>query len=288
MKQFAPEYSYIRHAASHGYTTFRYDRLGTGLSQTPINGFDEVQARTEVAILTEFANLLRSTATIGGRKWSKVVGIGHSYGAIQVQQVTVANPELFDGVVLQGFSANATFFPNVFQSFGMTIGKTISDLPQLSDKPPVWLATGTPATNQIPYWHFPFYANGAFELARSNEQGVTLGTFLSIASVGGVAAGFKNPVQFLMGDKDFIFAGGNAYGGPGGQTIPGASAALLYPNAEAEVYIAANTGESALTISFPYDTVTYVCVFSGHLTNQHFSASEVHEATLAFISRQGL
>lgn len=38
----APEYSYVRAAADAGYTTFRFDRLGTGLSQKPSDAYKYV------------------------------------------------------------------------------------------------------------------------------------------------------------------------------------------------------------------------------------------------------
>ena len=36
------EYSYVRAAADAGYTTFRYDRLGTGLSEKPADAYKSV------------------------------------------------------------------------------------------------------------------------------------------------------------------------------------------------------------------------------------------------------
>lgn len=33
------DYSYVRAAADQGFTTFRYDRLGTGLSQKPVDAY---------------------------------------------------------------------------------------------------------------------------------------------------------------------------------------------------------------------------------------------------------
>ena len=78
--QYAPEYSYVKAAASYGYTTFRYDRLGCGNSETPTNGFDVTQTATEVSILTNIARMLRETSNVGGQQWNRVVGIGHSLG----------------------------------------------------------------------------------------------------------------------------------------------------------------------------------------------------------------
>lgn len=179
----------MRHAASHGYTTFRYDRLGTGLSETPQNGFDEVQAATEVALLTSINQMLRNTKSIGGQKWGKVVGIGHSCSAVQTQAVSASDPALYDAVILQGFSANATYLPNYFQAGGYSIARAV--LPgHFGSKPTTWLATASPATKQIAFWLFPHFAQGAFDIAHQTEQAVTPGTFFTIGMAAKPAPAF--------------------------------------------------------------------------------------------------
>ena len=64
-----------------------------------------VQSPTDLAIATQFATMLRD-GQIGGTKFSKVVGVGHSYGSVQMQALTASAPQLLDGVLLQGFSMN--------------------------------------------------------------------------------------------------------------------------------------------------------------------------------------
>ena len=53
------DYSYVSAAAQAGHTTFRYDRLGTGLSEKPADAYNIVQGATDVAILTEIAAMLK-------------------------------------------------------------------------------------------------------------------------------------------------------------------------------------------------------------------------------------
>ena len=64
-----------------------------------------VQSPTDLAILTKFAQMLRD-GDIGGQKFSKIVGVGHSYGSAQLQGLTVTAPNAVDAVLLQGFSHN--------------------------------------------------------------------------------------------------------------------------------------------------------------------------------------
>lgn len=71
-------YSYVDYAAEQGYTTFSYDRLGTGSSDHP-DPISVVQTTLHVAIAHELITLLRS-GDISSSKFDHVVGIGHSYG----------------------------------------------------------------------------------------------------------------------------------------------------------------------------------------------------------------
>lgn len=103
------EYSYVRASADAGISTFRYDRLGTGLSEKPADSYkyahptygilkhsttltsffpcSVVQSSTDLAIAQKLLTMLRN-GDIGGQKFSKVVGVGHSYGSIQVTPIT--------------------------------------------------------------------------------------------------------------------------------------------------------------------------------------------------------
>ena len=232
----------MKAAASYGYSTFRYDRLGTGLSETPTNGFDVSQAQTEISILRGFNNLIRGTTAIGNKKWNKVVGIGHSYGSAQTEAVSASNPDFYDAVILQGFSANASYLPNYLQAGTYSIAR--DTLPNhLADKPPTWLVTGSLAAAQIPFFYFPFYAPGAFTLARQTEQPVTPGSLFTVGESARPATGFTKPVLMVFGDKDFIFSGSDAYAGSSGVSIPAEVQPILYPNVnDFEVFIPANTG----------------------------------------------
>lgn len=204
---------------------------------------------------TSIIQLLRNTTAIGGQKWSKVVGIGHSYGSELTQAVSASRPELYDAIILQGFSTNVTYLPNFFQAAAYSIAR--DTLPgHLADKPTTWLVTATPATGQLPLWFFPHYAQGVRDLARSTEQAGTLGELLTVGSVTTPSPTFDKPVQIVLPDKDFIFAGGNAYAGQNGLTIAD-EVKSLYPLSSAfETYIPANTGT---IISFP-PPVFYFCV----------------------------
>lgn len=211
--------------------------------------------------------MLRNSTEIGGKKWNKIVGIGHSYGSVQTQAVSAATPELYDAVILQGFSANATFLPRYLEAAAYSIARDV--LPDhLSNKPTTWLATGSIASDQQGFFYFPYYSQASFDLARKTEQPVTLGSLFTVGVSAMPAPGFSKPVQVVTGAKDFIFTGSNAYAGANGMSIPAEVGPMLYPNSKGfETYIPANTG---------------------HAVNQHYSAAATYEKMLDFISRNNL
>jgi hypothetical protein len=115
----APDYSYVDYAAEQGYTTVFFDRLGTGLSDHP-DPIQVVQLPLQVEIVHEFVRLLRSGA-ISGNTFEHVIGVGHSYGSIQTQMVTVAYPDDFNAVVLTGFTTSGSGMPISFTSQDLAV-----------------------------------------------------------------------------------------------------------------------------------------------------------------------
>ena len=57
--------------------------------------------------------MLRDGSLVGS-KFRTVIGVGHGYGAAQLQALTAQSPAALEAVVLQGFSANR----QVYYAFG--------------------------------------------------------------------------------------------------------------------------------------------------------------------------
>ncbi|SNX84211.1 uncharacterized protein MEPE_02919 [Melanopsichium pennsylvanicum] len=261
------EYSLVKHAASYGISTFRYDRLGTGNSETPANGFDVVQAQTEVAILEQILTRLRTTTEIGGKRHEKVVGVGHSYGSIQTQAISKQSPELLDGVVLTGFTTNSTNMPGYLQAASYSIAKEIFP-ERFSEKPSTWLVTGSNASDIMGFFYPDFYSQASFDLSRNTEQPVTLGALATVGAVSGEASNFTGPVHVVNGAKDFIFCSSNCYAnGTNGRPIPEA-VQMLYPMAS--------------------NFTSYISENTGHAITPHYSAPEVAEEMVKWVLDQGL
>lgn len=115
----APNYSYVDYAAEQGYTTFFYDRLGTGLSDHP-DPIQTVQVELQVAIAHELVQLLR-TGGISNLTFEHVVGLGHSFGSIQTVGLTSQYPDDLDAAVLTGFSTSTSGQAIFFSALDLTI-----------------------------------------------------------------------------------------------------------------------------------------------------------------------
>lgn len=116
-----PNNSYIDVAATAGYATFSYARLGTSPSDRP-DGIQIVQMAIQVEILHQLTLMLRNGKL--GYMFSRVVGVGHSIGAGLSQGITTKYPADFDAVVLSGHSTS--FADAIVGSIGT--GMQLADL----------------------------------------------------------------------------------------------------------------------------------------------------------------
>ncbi|KAF7980133.1 hypothetical protein HWV62_39567 [Athelia sp. TMB] len=256
------EYSYVRASAAAGISTFRYDRLGTGLSEKPADSYAYVhclikdssstdavhrivQSPLELAIAQQFASMLRA-GQIGNTTFTKIVGVGHSYGAVQIQGLSAAVPAALDGIILQGFTINATALPLTAAGGAYTIATEVFperfSTGELTDS---YVATLGPLTNKFAFYHYPGYTESAFQRARDTEQPTPQASFLTLADIIQPAPTFTGPVHVVTGDKDFIFCLADCYAAPAGS---GKSSILdfvqdLYPaTGNFSTYIPADTG----------------------------------------------
>ena len=119
-----PDYSYLDAAATAGYATLLYDRLGTGLSDHP-DPVQIVQLPIQIEIAHVMVQKLRNGG-IGGRSFANVVGVGHSLGSALTQSVAAKYPKDFDALILQGTS---TFLAYAFTGIA-------SEAPQIANTDP--------------------------------------------------------------------------------------------------------------------------------------------------------
>ncbi|KAL9114738.1 MAG: hypothetical protein Q9227_001417 [Pyrenula ochraceoflavens] len=257
----APGYSYIDYAAEQGYTTFSYDRLGTGLSDHP-DPIQIVQIQLQLAIGHQLVQLLR-TGGISNHKFEHVVGVGHSFGSLQVNGLTTQYPDDFDAAILTGFSADNSGMPVAFAGTDLTIASQNQPL-RFSGLSNGYLTSAAIEGNQFFFFRAPEFDPAVLDLAESVKQTISLGEFLTTAVLF-TAKSFTGPIDVVNGENDLPNCFGNCL-------LPVNKAAAV----KAALYPAASNESS-----------WYLAPHTGHGLNFHYTANAAYEHILNFIKKNG-
>ncbi|KAK3643836.1 hypothetical protein LTR56_009930 [Elasticomyces elasticus] len=208
---FAPDYSYADIAAMHGHATFFYDRLGIGKSDRP-DGTQIVQSPLGVEILHNLAVMLKSGA-IGNNRFTKLVGVGHSFGSLFTTVAATKYPEAFDALVLTGFTsldpatttvtASTTAF---FAAFNAAIASQNEPL-SYDGVDNSFMVVDNPIGLQHAFLRTPFDP-AILNLAAATKGSLSWGEPLSFTT-SFTPLNFTGPVAVINGDADFALCNGN-------------------------------------------------------------------------------
>ncbi|KAK2013749.1 alpha/beta-hydrolase [Colletotrichum eremochloae] len=248
-------YSYVGPVVDdYGYSTFSWDRLGLGESShgDPIN---EIQGFLELAALKALTDKLRAGAIPElGHTFEKIVHVGHSFGSIHSYALTAMYPGISDGVVLTGFSANASFFAN-FILGGAFI--QAGEVPSLSNYPPGYIASSYEGAVQLNFFAPHNFDSEILTAAYKSRQPLTIGELLTVGGEVGSPSTFAKPVLVITGGNDIVFCGGNclATGNPEVPSIPEAASAIFKNATPFEAYVVHGVGHG-LTLSYSHVEVT--------------------------------
>jgi pimeloyl-ACP methyl ester carboxylesterase len=173
---FSAQYSYQDAAALKGYTTFSYDRLGTGLSDHP-DPIQVVQGPLEVAIAHSLIQLLRSGA-IGSTSFKKVIGVGHSFGSDITNAITAQYPQDVDAAVLTGFSVDSTGMIPFLSGLDLVIANEAQPA-RFGALPNGYLIAQSQAGNQFSFFRFPGFAQELLVAGTAAGQTFIIGEFFT-------------------------------------------------------------------------------------------------------------
>jgi pimeloyl-ACP methyl ester carboxylesterase len=187
------ELNYITAATAAGYSTFSYDRLGNGIS-TIADPYNTVQTVIELAILTKITTMLRAgTISKEIHVPRKIVHIGHSYGSQLSNALIASTPDLSDGVVLTGYSLNATWFP-WFERVSTFHLASENQPARFANRSSGYLTWGDKYTNQYAFLKYPYFDPKVLEKAEAGKYPFTLGEFITFPLIPNVASKFAKPV----------------------------------------------------------------------------------------------
>ncbi|KAM0722519.1 hypothetical protein Q7P37_001960 [Cladosporium fusiforme] len=203
---FGWEYSYVDIAAKYGYATFLYDRLGVGLSDKP-DPINVIQAPLQVEIAKALATSLRD-GKFTTKKFSKVVGVGHSFGSIITQAITQQYPEVLDAAILTGFSTDLSGQPTFLQALNLEKANWNQHerFGLLNDG---FLISSTVISNQIGFFKWPGFSEAVLAEVEAVKQTTTFGELNSLGGTGGPASEYNKPVAVVNGISDLPFCFGN-------------------------------------------------------------------------------
>ncbi len=275
----APGYSYVDAAASAGYATLAYNRLGVGNSDHP-DPINVVQAFTDVEILHGLTRLLRKGALSSG-PFRNIVGVGHSYGSIVELAQTATYPTDVDAVVLTSFVNQLLYLPETVIANNPAIANN-NDPARFGSLSNGYLVHDTPISVQLPFFRFPNFDpdSKSFGPSFPNDSSVTRSVFanqyaakqtysfgqqFTLPGIYSPAPAFKGPVDVVIGQYDFPFCLGacNQPTDQAAATIP-----ALYPGAA--------TGSQS-----------FIVPGSGHYINAHYAAPAEFSQINTFLKTNG-
>lgn len=264
---FAAGYSYVDAAAEQGYATFSYDRLGTGKSEHP-DPKQVVQAPLQVDLAHVLLQKIKA-ASLGGIKFTSVVGVGHSLGSAITQGIAAKYPNDFSALALTGHSQGSEGGTIGFAAAAQQIANTLPDRPELKKLPNAYFTLGPiPQTLQFAFFYYPFFNITLFTQEFNTRQTNAIGESLTLGSLYAPATAYTKPVQVLNGIQDYFYCQGNCLAGGEDTTLAALNA--LFPNRDKTKSEAVNIGDC------------------GHNINLHFKRTEAFARTLTFIANVGI
>lgn len=218
-------YSYVQAANANGYSTFSIDRLGTGNSSHPPSS--QVQTQVHVEIVRYLTEALRN-GTVSNSTHDSIVHVGHSYGSVISNALVAQYPNASQGLVLTGFSANATYLSYFFAGFNGRIASiaypsrfgngtnipmsnstsgTTTSVSKNLDKG--YIISGDIGADEFLFFRPPYFNYSILEAAERTKQTLAMGESLTIAMGTQPAPQFRGTVQVVTGVYDLPFCGGN-------------------------------------------------------------------------------
>ncbi|KAJ2929160.1 hypothetical protein H1R20_g7923, partial [Candolleomyces eurysporus] len=197
--------NYVDAVLRAGHAILVYDRLGVGKSDKP-DGITEVQTAAEIEIAAQLAKYLRGNPQ--GHQFNRVIGIGHSYGSVQLVGVAGIYGNLLDATILTGFSTSDRFALPALATFGWEIA-SLNNPKRFTALQSSYITSHDISNIQQNFFRFGNYDPAILKEVEATKWTATLGELLTQGAP--PAPNYTNPVLVVTGDKDYIFCGGNCY-----------------------------------------------------------------------------
>ncbi|PVH74849.1 alpha/beta-hydrolase, partial [Cadophora sp. DSE1049] len=204
---FDERYSWVAAASKAGYPTLAIDRLGNGDSSHP-DPILAVQYPVEVETIHQIILKLRAGTLpppLAGRKFNKVVYVGHSYGSIIGNALATLYPSDPTSLILTGWSS--TFITLIPTVLGTAIVLPASlTLPRYKSLPLGYLTISSlPGFRALFYSSPDTYNASLFTYDFANRGTITAGEAATLAFGVNTASAYTGSVLVATGQHDAIF-----------------------------------------------------------------------------------
>ena len=204
------QYSYVDAALEAGYSTFSWDRLGSGNSSKP-DPYNTIQAPVELAVLIELTKLLRAGTVIAGTSaYKNVVHVGHSYGSDLSNYLVAVEPKLSDGIILTGYSNSFSYALPFFATIGHLA--STNQPKRFAGYSSGYLTWADMYSAQFGFFAFPYFDVQVLRVTEQTKWPITVGQALTQGVLNASAPAFTGPVMVrippLLGRLQLRFAEG--------------------------------------------------------------------------------
>lgn len=199
-------YSYVRSATKRGYATFNLDRIGNGDSDRPDGNLVDIAANAYV--VHQVVEALRA-GQVGSQSFEKVIVVGHSMGSFTTTKYAGDFPGEADGIILTGFLHDLNW-PFVTSSLVPALYPATFDPKFAGQYPNLDYLTTVPGTRGDVFYYLANVDPKVLALDESLKQTATSGEFTTFAAAvyDPISLQIQGPVQFVIGQYDYIFCGG--------------------------------------------------------------------------------
>lgn len=273
------KYSYVKAVMDEGYSILTYDRISTGQSSKP-DAYTDVQIPGEVEVLRGVTEIVRSgrlgeyvSNDTSPVTFDKIIHVGHSLGSITTYGLTALYPDLSDAAVLTGFLVNKEIFSQKQTQKGLEYAPE-NDPALFADSSSGYVVHGTAASVQTEFFSSrqnqttgiggfdPKLLEQAFT-TRQPEGVVETGSAFILYASAPIAPLYKGPVQFMVGEFDFVVCGGDCRG-----THNATDVMDMYPKSpDVDIWLQPGTG---------------------HALPFHYGAKAGFQKTFDFLKKNGL
>ena len=250
------KYSWAHYAAEEGYASLAIDRLGQGKSsnadpilevQTNLQG-EQIKVISDRLRAGEIVAKTKDGREIGGKKFSKVVLVGHSLGSAIACIAAKRNADAFDALILTGWSTHLIEnFPKAL--FGVILPAPLAaPLAHMAK----WfkLHIGYLAFIVEPAMRKIFFGpKGSFDPAIQHRDWerrstVGLGEMLTLFAGMKVVPSYNKPVKVIIGEYDNLLCNKGPKCAEGPTHTPGDSADIFPASSNYSYSITPGTGHN--------------------------------------------